>query len=88
MRKTALIYGILGGVLIAALKMVEYRYLVVEHSLEIYGGIVALTFASLGIWLGLKLTKTRMPVALIVALVTAGVLSRRKKTLIQETALT
>lgn len=59
MRKTVLIYGILGGVLIAVLKLVEYRYLVVEHSLEIYGGIVALIFASLGIWLGLKLTRTR-----------------------------
>ena len=59
MKKTVLVYGILGGLLIAALKMVEYRYLVVEHSLEIYGGIVALIFASLGIWLGLKLTRTR-----------------------------
>jgi len=38
---------------------VEYRYLVLEHSLEIYGGIVALIFAGLGIWLGLKLTRTR-----------------------------
>ena len=59
MKKTVLIYGILGGVLIAVLKFVEYRFLVIEHSLEIYGGIVALLFASLGIWLGLKLTKTR-----------------------------
>lgn len=52
-------YGALGGVLIAALKLVEYRFLVLEHSLEIYGGIVALLFSSLGIWLGLKLTRTR-----------------------------
>jgi DNA-binding CsgD family transcriptional regulator len=59
LKKTILIYGILGGVLIALLKLVEYRFLVIEHSLEIYGGIVALVFASLGIWLGLKLTKTR-----------------------------
>jgi DNA-binding CsgD family transcriptional regulator len=57
--KTILVYGILGGVLIAVLKLVEYRYLVVEHSLEIYGGIVALLFSALGIWLGLKLTRTR-----------------------------
>jgi DNA-binding CsgD family transcriptional regulator len=57
--KTILVYGILGGVLIAVLKFVEYRYLVVEHSLEIYGGIVALLFSVLGIWLGLKLTGTR-----------------------------
>ena len=59
MRKTVLIYGILGGVLIAVLKIVEYRFLVLEHSLEIYGGIVALLFSGLGIWLGLKLTRTR-----------------------------
>ena len=59
MKKTVLVYGLLGGVLIAALKLVEYRFLVLEHSLEIYGGIVALIFSALGIWLGLKLTRTR-----------------------------
>ncbi|HET6703076.1 MAG TPA: response regulator transcription factor [Gemmatimonadaceae bacterium] len=59
MKKTALVYGILGGVLIAVLKIVEYRFLVLEHSLEIYGGLVALLFSGLGIWLGLKLTRPR-----------------------------
>ena len=59
MKKTVLIYGILGGVLIVALRLIEYRFLVLEHSLEIYGGIVALIFAGLGIWLGLKFTRTR-----------------------------
>jgi NarL family two-component system response regulator LiaR len=29
----------------------------VEHSVEIYGGLVAAVFASVGIWLGLKLTR-------------------------------
>src|SRR5204863_4539112 len=51
-----LIYGLAGGLLIALLKLVEYRFLVLEHSVEIYGGLIALVFASLGIWLGLKLT--------------------------------
>jgi DNA-binding CsgD family transcriptional regulator len=58
-KKTVLIYGLLGGVLIAVLKLVEYRFLVLEHSLEIYGGIVAAIFSALGIWLGLNLTRTR-----------------------------
>jgi len=58
-KKTVLVYGVLGGLLIAALKMVEYRFLVLEHSLEIYGGLVALLFAGLGIWLGRKLARTR-----------------------------
>jgi two-component system, NarL family, response regulator LiaR len=58
-KRTVIFYGVLGGALIAALKIVEYRFLVLEHSLEIYGGIVALLFSLLGIWLGLKLTRTR-----------------------------
>jgi DNA-binding CsgD family transcriptional regulator len=54
-----LIYGVCGGVLIAALKLIEYRFLVVEHSIEIYGGLIAILFASVGIWLGLKLTRKK-----------------------------
>jgi two-component system, NarL family, response regulator LiaR len=56
-RKHVLLYGLLGGVLIATLKLIEYRWLVVEHSVEIYGGLVAAVFAGLGIWLGLRLTR-------------------------------
>ncbi len=61
-RKTVLLYGLIGGVLIAVLKLIEYRFLVLEHSIEIYGGIVALIFAAVGIWLGFKLKKTRTEV--------------------------
>jgi two-component system, NarL family, response regulator LiaR len=56
-KKHILIYGLCGGLLIALLRFVEYRFLVVEHSIEIYGGLIALLFAGLGIWLGLKLTR-------------------------------
>ncbi len=59
MKKHILIYGLCGGLLIVLLKLIEYRFLVIEHSIEIYGGLVALLFAVLGIWLGLKLTKTK-----------------------------
>lgn len=58
-RGTIVFYGLLAGVLIVSLKLIEYRYLVVEHSLEIYGGLVAAIFSALGIWLGLKLTRTK-----------------------------
>jgi ATP/maltotriose-dependent transcriptional regulator MalT len=54
-----LIYGVCGGVLIAVLKLTEYRFLVVEHSVEIYGGLIAALFAGLGIWLGLTLTRKK-----------------------------
>jgi ATP/maltotriose-dependent transcriptional regulator MalT len=64
MKRHVLIYGLIGGVLITGLKLSEYRYLVVEHSFEIYGGLVAATFAALGIWLGIKLTR-RQPTVVI-----------------------
>jgi DNA-binding CsgD family transcriptional regulator len=54
-----LIYGLSGGILIVVLRLIEFRFLVVEHSLEIYGGLIAALFAGLGIWLGLKLTKKK-----------------------------
>jgi DNA-binding CsgD family transcriptional regulator len=56
MKRHVLIYGLIGGILIAVLKWTEYRFLVIEHSVEIYGGLTAATFAALGVWLGLKLT--------------------------------
>ncbi len=54
-----LIYGVCGGVLIVILRLIEFRFLVVEHSVEIYGGLIAVLFAGLGIWLGLKLTRKK-----------------------------
>jgi DNA-binding CsgD family transcriptional regulator len=54
-----LIYGLCGGVLVVVLKLIEFRFLVIEHSIEIYGGLIALLFAGVGIWLGLKLTKKK-----------------------------
>lgn len=54
-----LIYGISGGLLIAVLKLTEYRFLVIENSFEIYAGLIAALFAALGIWLGLTLTRKK-----------------------------
>ncbi|HEY4734360.1 MAG TPA: response regulator transcription factor [Gemmatimonadaceae bacterium] len=57
MKRTVLLYGLIGAAMIVVLKLSEYRFLVVEHSLELYGLLVALLFAALGIWLGLRLTR-------------------------------
>ena len=59
-----LILGLIGGVLIAILRWSEYQFLVIEHSLEIYGAIVAIIFVVFGIWLGIKLTKPREKIVL------------------------
>jgi len=54
-----LIYGLCGGILIVVLKLLEFRFMIVAHSIEIYAGLIAAIFAALGIWLGLKLTKKK-----------------------------
>ena len=59
MKRIVLLYGLCGGLLIAALKAAQYRFVVVEHSIEIYGGVIAFVFAAVGIWLGLTLTRPK-----------------------------
>lgn len=54
--RNVVIFGVAAGLLIVAMRVVEYRFLVLEHSIEIYGAIVASAFAAAGIWLGRKLT--------------------------------
>jgi DNA-binding CsgD family transcriptional regulator len=56
--RDVLVYGLSGGVFIVVLKVAEYRFLVVDHSVEIYGGLIAALFAAVGVWLGTKLTRT------------------------------
>jgi two-component system, NarL family, response regulator LiaR len=57
--KKILIYGLLLGAGIFLLKFIEYKYLVLDHSLEIYGGLVALIFIALGLWAGNKLSRKK-----------------------------
>lgn len=53
------LYGVCGGILIAVLRLAEHRFLVLRHSVEIYGAIVAVLFAGLGIWLGGTITRKK-----------------------------
>ena len=72
MKRHVLIFGLTGGVLIAILQWTQYRFLVVDHSIEIYAALVALIFAAFGIWLGLKLTNPKHTVVVKEVLVPAG----------------
>lgn len=39
------------------LKAIEYHYLVIQYSVEIFGAMVAAVFVTLGVWLGFTITK-------------------------------
>lgn len=59
MRRHVVIFGLVGGLLIATLQYTEYRFVVIEHSVELYSALVAILFATFGIWLGLRITRRR-----------------------------
>lgn len=55
--KYVISYGISLAILLFLLKWLEMRFVIINHSLEIYIGAIAILFTSLGIWLAMKLTK-------------------------------
>ena len=57
--KPILLYGLIGGVLIAILKFIEYQHFVRAYPTELYGGVVALIFTIIGIHLGLRWTRPK-----------------------------
>ena len=59
MKRHVLIFGFVGGLLIATLKYTEYRFVIIEHSVELYTALIAILFAAFGIWLGLRITRRR-----------------------------
>jgi DNA-binding CsgD family transcriptional regulator len=60
MRRTIIIYGLAMAVLIAILKLIEYKYFVRDIPLEFYIGVIAVMFTGLGIWAGLRLTRPKV----------------------------
>ncbi len=73
MKRHVLIFGLVGGLLIATLQYTEYRFVVIEHSVDLYGALVAILFATFGIWLGLRITRRRETIVVREVLVpTAG----------------
>ena len=58
-----LVYGAAIGLLVVVLKLTEYRFLVVEHSVEVYAALIAVVAAGTGIWLGRSLRRRRSPEA-------------------------
>jgi two-component system, NarL family, response regulator LiaR len=65
MKRHVLIFGLVGGLLIAVLQYTEYRFVVIEHSVELYGALVAILFAVFGIWLGIRITRRRETIVVV-----------------------
>lgn len=53
------IYGLFLGLFVFVLKWLQWKYLVADHSVEIYVGAVAVLFTVLGVWIAQKLIRPR-----------------------------
>lgn len=63
--KSTIVYGISLAFLLFLLKWLELRFLIFNHSYEIYIGLIALLFTGLGIWLALRLSKPRVETVIV-----------------------
>jgi DNA-binding NarL/FixJ family response regulator len=57
MIRTVVLYALALAVGAFALQWVQYNYLVRTFSTEIYIGLIALAFAALGVWAGMRLAR-------------------------------
>ncbi len=58
--KAVIVYSISLALLLFLLKWLELRFIIFDHSFEIYIGCIAVIFTALGIWLALKLSKPKI----------------------------
>lgn len=58
-------YSISLAFLLFFLKWLELRYIIFDHSFEIYIGFIAVIFTALGIWLALKLSKPKTEIVVV-----------------------
>ena len=58
-KKATIVYSISLAFLLFFLKWLELRFIIFDHSFEIYIGFIAVIFTALGIWLALKLSKPK-----------------------------
>ena len=63
--KAIIIYSISLAVLLFLLKWLELRFIIFDHSFEIYIGFIAVIFTALGIWLALKLSKPKIETVVV-----------------------
>lgn len=63
--KHVILYGFSLALLLFLLKWLELRFLIINHTIEVYIGAIALIFTALGIWLALKLIKPKVETVVV-----------------------
>jgi DNA-binding CsgD family transcriptional regulator len=70
--KQNILYGVSLALLLLLLKWLEWRFVIINHSVEVYAGVIAIVFTALGIWLASKLIAPKVKTLIIEKEVLAG----------------
>lgn len=63
--KSVFLYAGIMAILVFALKWMQWKYLIVDHSIDIYVGLIAVFFTLLGIWVASQLTKPKIETVVV-----------------------
>jgi DNA-binding CsgD family transcriptional regulator len=55
-----ILYGFSLAILVFILKLLQWKFLIADNTIEIYIGLIAVFFTLLGIWIAKKLTKRKV----------------------------
>jgi NarL family two-component system response regulator LiaR len=62
--KQVIVYGAALALLLFVLKALEFNFIIMRNSFEVYAGAIAIIFTALGVWLAVKLTRPKGPVVI------------------------
>ena len=59
------LYGVALAILLLIMKLLEWRFTIIDNAFEIYAGALAILFTGLGIWLANKLTRPKTTTVIV-----------------------
>lgn len=63
--RSVIMYGASLAALLFLMKWLEWRFLIADYAVELYGGALAIIFTALGIWLAVKLMKPKTNIVFV-----------------------
>jgi DNA-binding CsgD family transcriptional regulator len=63
--KQNIVYGLSLALLLLLMKWLEWHFIIINHSFEIYAGAIAIIFTGLGIWLAIKLITPKVKTVIV-----------------------
>src|SRR5690606_9575496 len=63
--KHIVVYGLTLAILVFVLKLLQWKFLIVDNAIDIYVGLVAVFFTVLGIWVARQLIKPKVETVIV-----------------------